>query len=229
MNTEQVFKQAKTYLRRYTRLDEQATSIGAAYAMATWISPEYNTVKYLQVLGEGGSGKSTLLHMLGSICLNPVFCKGGMSPNALLSMLNSAAHKEGATFCIDESEPSLKLYTEDGLTTFGAILVSGADQATRYLLRMERDHNQNTTPIPYDTFGPKILVRSTPITDPAIASRCITVTLKSTGKVLQVMDAMINLDADMQKTISAIFEWRLDTKKYPNTFMGLFQHLLDMG
>lgn len=228
MNTEQVFKQAKAYLRRYTRLDEQGTSIGAAYAMSTWISPAYNTVKYLQILGEGGSGKSVLLHVLGSICLNPIFAKGGMSPNAMLYMLNSVGYKEGATICIDESE-GIDIYKEGGLTTFGAILSVGADHATRYLLRLDRDHNQNVTPMSYDTFGPKLLVRNTPITDPAIASRCITVTLKNTGKVLQVMDAMINLDNDMQSTISVIFEWRLDTKKYPKTFMGLFQHLLDLA
>lgn len=221
MDTQQVFQQTKAYLRRFTRLDDQASSIGAAYAMASWISPAYNTVKYLQILGDASTGKSTALHVLGSVCLNPIFCKGGMSPNAMLHMLNSVGHSEGATLCIDEGDTGMKTHTEAGLTTFGAILTVGADRATRYLLRGD-------LPASYDTFGPKILVRSTPITDPAIASKCITITTKSTGKNLPRLDFMNDLDQEMQITISAIFEWRLDTKIYPKTFMGLFQQLMEM-
>jgi hypothetical protein len=147
---------------------------GIAATMALWVVLTYvytawDSIPYLYVGGPLGSGKSTVFKVLSPMVIRPLV-SSNMSEAAMFRTL----HERGGTLLLDEAE-QLWESGADGLRT---MLLAGYQRGGK-ATRLE-EVNGTYKSVEFDVYGPKALacIRGLP---PALASRCITVTMFRAG------------------------------------------------
>jgi len=164
-DNEELFEAIMTWLKRVLVLGNEGelTAI-AAYAMMTWFVFRYDSVPYLRILGEYGTGKSTALRALSALCYRTVNISGVVSPAPIYRLIKQIK----GTLTIDEADLRGSTWRHQIIR----ILNHGYTRGVA-VVRMSRRHE----PEIFEPFGPKVIATREEFSDPALESRCLTITM----------------------------------------------------
>lgn len=159
-----VYKDVKSYFRRYVETDETEIGMLALYGTATHLYKDYQAFPILHITGDYETGKNRRLDLLHGICLNPIM----LSDASLPSLFRSIA-KEGCTIIIDEADSFLKY------GKFENFLLAGYKKGGK-ISRAKKDdnHPDGFKPVYFEVYCPKIVVTREGIQSEPLNSRAIT-------------------------------------------------------
>jgi len=144
-------------------IDEDSLAVLTAFTYHSWFYDSMESVPYLLILGDLGTAKTRILEIAGMLCFNATSL-GTAVTSANIFRLQDIAK---GTLMIDEFERN----QTDRSSNITQILNSGYRKSGA-VLRCEPKTNE---PIPYDTYGPKIIATRSMPEDDALVSRCIVV------------------------------------------------------
>lgn len=156
-------------LPNFLDLTRDQSLLVATFGLATWFPECFEFVPYLWPTGPLGSGKTKLLRFLKGICRRAVMV-GDVRGAAIYQLVDAWA----PTLIIDEFEQA----------------TSGTNSE---LLRLLRSGNQPDTPavrngVTFATFGFKAMSSRQPPVDGALASRCLTFSMRPTDRETMPLD-----------------------------------------
>ena len=158
------------FLKRFIYLENNNDYlIVAMYIILTYCPKTFNALPYLLVCGPQASGKTTLSEILHELCCNAKFASE-ISRAGIYRVL----HKQMATLLIDEAE----YLRQRKQHVYMNILRAGYRQSGRLTVA-----DKKYDAIHYELFGPKVLVNIGGISDPALLSRCIKISMAPAKKI----------------------------------------------
>ncbi|MDP8239662.1 MAG: hypothetical protein P9X24_11285 [Candidatus Hatepunaea meridiana] len=178
---EEIFENIMNWLERVLVLgSEGELAAMAAYAMMTWFVFCYDSVPYLRFLGEYGTGKSTALRALSELCYRAVNISGVMSPAPIYRLIKQIK----GTLVIDEADLRGSIWHNQVIR----ILNHGYTRGVA-VVRL----GCNREPETFEPFGPKVIATRAEFSDPALESRCLTITMKhrNTKDIMSLNDERI--------------------------------------
>ena len=164
-NYKLLYKDEKSYFKKYVATDDIEIAILALYATGTHIFERYQTYPILHITGDYATGKNRRLDLLASICLNPINLM-----NSSLSYLFRKLDEGKGTILIDEADKFLtdedmRNFLQAGYNKGGCIARSVQDNA----------HPKGFRPESFEVYSPKVLVTREGIETDALNSRSITI------------------------------------------------------
>jgi len=127
--------------------DEATHFIIAAYAMLTYIYPEFKQIARLLISGLAGSGKSTQTDLLAMVALNPLQ-SGDASKSSIFRSVESLA----GVVCIDNFDN----LSDDAKSDF-VQLYDTSFEDNRPVMRTEDGNRKGKTPTSYRTYCPMVV------------------------------------------------------------------------
>jgi hypothetical protein len=209
--TQETHEALKAYIHKYAQLPEIDESRAAAYAMMTWIYPEFDRLSYLLLVGESATGKTTCSRVIGHICYKPMFINGRRNAKSILVEMNLIR----GTAIIEEF-----VFSEDDEALVKKVLGVGRDKSAM-IMKTEPD---NKSVVAYSVFGPKIITsRFRP--EASIVSRSTVIKLKA-QKTLRPGLTLLNhvqLEKEAEKLAPKIKEWVEMTvhNEHPHSFTAM--------
>lgn len=170
----------------------------ALWTMLSYVYPAWDAVPYIYVGGPLGSGKTRVFEVLARLVYRPVG-----SSNLTAAYLFRTLHDRGGSLLLDEAE-RLKESTSDA-GEIRSILLAGYKRGGK-ATRLEPS-GDTFKPVEFDCYGPKAIACITGL-PPALASRCITVTMfraaPGSEKPKRRVDADPKLWADLRDDLHAL-------------------------
>jgi hypothetical protein len=177
----ELFLQIRSHVATYLDITCEAAFLVVAFALTTWFADRLPIAPYLTVCGPPESGKTTLERLLHCLCRRAIHAS-----DITRASLYRLAAQVRPTFLIDEAE-------------------FGRDRCSRDLQRLLRGGNRRGARIlangqAFENFGPKVISSRLPLTDFALTSRAVHLSLTPCDRVLPDLDweAEEQLAAEMQ-------------------------------
>lgn len=165
MDYTMLYKDSKSYFRKYVETDETEIGFLALYGTATHLYKNYRAFPLLNFNGDFATGKNRRLDLLNGICLNPII----LTNPSLPSLFRSIA-EEGCTILIDEADGLLK-YNQ-----FESFLLAGYKKGGKISRAKQDDvHPKGFKTVYFDVYCPKVLVTREGIQSEPLSSRAITI------------------------------------------------------
>jgi len=168
-SSEELFIEIGDLMRSHIDLPETSICLATAFVMSTWFVDNLTVAPYLWLCGPQGSGKTTLLRLLHCLCRRGIMLAGTIpSPLYFLPAL---------------LRPTL---------LFDELRFNGT-QHSHALESWLRAGNARGVPVAMaggvvDSFGAKVLCSRQPVSDMALASRALHVSMVPTRKNLRTLD-----------------------------------------
>ena len=205
-------EEIEEFINQYYILDTQYLSkIIAYYILLTWIYDAFKALPYLRAMGDFGSGKSEMMRRVGHICYRLYTASGA---NTSATFFRTHQMYKGTTF-IDESD----LHDGGDMTNDIIKFLNLGSMEGNYITRMTEtlDYygNKVLKPMPYPTFGPKLIAMRKDFKDKATGSRCLTIQVvgKSAEELVDKnVPFQINEAFETGATIlrNKLLRWRLE-------------------
>lgn len=167
----EIKEQVQKFIHKYLDVHPEAEAAIADYALRTW-QPRPKEVKYLQFIGNPATGKTRAGAVMAAICRNPLKADGSTSPASLAYLMGK---EPPCTLILDEA------YTHNDPNSELTKILNIGGRDGNYILKMVPE-GERLSAKGFDVFGYKVLMTVRKFRDPAIQSRCITVTLTGTER-----------------------------------------------
>lgn len=195
-----LFTSIRTFIRKWSDLEDRYEALAALYAMYTWAYDEFLEVPYLRVLADLGSGKSRLgVQVLGSICYKAFSTIAASSISPLFRTLDFL----GGTLVLDEADLG---DDSDKTSELVQMLNSGYIKG---LPMMRSEVSKGGFKVSkFHVFGPKIIISREHFKDSALESRCLVVRLGRTNRtdIPFLLDESLEAEASILR--NKLLMWR---------------------
>jgi hypothetical protein len=168
----------------------EALETVSLWVLLTYCYPAWPAVPYLHISGTLASGKTRLLDILSHLVRRPI-----VASSMTASLLFRTLHEQGGTLLLDEAET---LGQQSASSELRTVLLAGY-RASGRVARLRRDRS-GFRPVYFEVFGPKALggIGDVP---PALASRCIRLTMLRTEGNLSQVRARLDSAAETWQTL----------------------------
>lgn len=167
VDRKQLLQDIKDHINEHVEMDPRYVEVSARYTMMTWVYDRFHKIPYLRILGPWGTGKSRYLEVVGGLCYHRSLLGEGITQANIYRWM---ARYPG-TLLLDEADFA---NTKDGLLVQ---ILNGGYSREGVVIRSERT-GRGYTPVPYKTFGPKILATNTHYENDSLESRFLTIYAK---------------------------------------------------
>ena len=174
-------------------LDNLSIEVLTAFTYFSWFYDSTETAPYLLVIGDLGTAKTRVLDIAKMLCFNATMLGTAVTAANIFRLQNVTK----GTLLVDEFERRQSNRASD----ITQILNSGYRNGG-VVLRCEPKTNE---PIPYDTYGPKIIATRSMPDDDALVSRCFILgTKRKTVKELKANNIPLDLNNKHRKQAALI-------------------------
>ena len=163
-----LFLEIRKFIMKYVQVESPTfRGLLASYVLMTWVYDLFDAVPYLRTQGDYGSGKTRAIQVVGSISRRGIMAGGAITAAPIFRVLE----RYQGTLVIDEAD----FNDSDSWSEITKILNCGYMRGFP-VLRVERD-SEGFDVRAYDCYGPKILSTRRRFADPALESRCLSMTM----------------------------------------------------
>jgi hypothetical protein len=186
-----LFKEVGSAIAEFVDLGYEQVRLVSAFVLASWFPDCFEAAPYLWVVGPLGSGKTKLLKLLWCLCRRGLIA-GDVRSGSLYKLVDACA----PTLIIDE-------------------LDQGSAGASTELLRLLRTGSVPGVPTfrngrQYSTYGLKVIASRQPISDAALLSRGVIISMLPSG------DDTAPLDEAAMQRLEKVYQAKLCVFRFEN-------------
>ncbi len=161
--TEELFTDIKTHLRKYMDLDDDDIELVTFFILSTWFYLKSDTVAYLRFIGDSGKGKSRMLTVVGDLCFYPLMV-GGTATRSAIMRIQELYH---GTLVLDEAD-----FAGDKENEMAKYINTGFERRKVAIITNKNDPSKVEI---FDAFSPKIFAMREPFRDSATEGRLLSI------------------------------------------------------
>jgi len=161
-------------IKKYVDVDEDDRKLAIHSTQSSWLQELATVYNYIHPMGDTETGKTRLREILARLYYH---CLQSSASATAASMFRLVEKWRPCSFACDEDE-YLKGTTDTDRNLMMKALRAGTHQGAAII----RCDDENKNPILYDCGCPKIFSTREPITDMALASRCLRIQMESTNR-----------------------------------------------
>jgi len=185
----ELLREIQSFIHMYLDISPKHEQLCSIYVLSTWLYDNKDTVCYLRFIGDTGTGKSRALKVVGNLCYKTINMAGALTPAPIFRVID----KYHGTLIVDEAD--WKQSSEQSEITK---ILNGGFEKNMPVWRCSPDNPEDVQT--FNTFCPKVLATRREFHDPALESRCITITMEETGRT----DIPVQLKATFYEEQSAL-------------------------
>jgi hypothetical protein len=197
---EDLIQEIKDIIGQYIDMSPDDLLFSTYYILVSWVFDQIDTICYLRFMGDTGTGKSTALDVIGKLCYKPMMAAGAVTPAPIYRLIR----KWGGSLILDEGDMKFSDVESDIVKIFNCGFNRG-----RSVVRCLMDDPVKM--ITSQVYGPKVFSTRQSFDDKALESRCLTIQMEATDRLLPIADGKTFLRR-MEHLRNKLLVWRF--RKY---------------
>lgn len=201
-STEKLIEDIKNFISKYCYMPEFWVNVSAHYALLSWIFERFESIPYLEFLGDKDSGKTRIGKTISECCYNTVKMNGAGSIPVLFRLID----RYRGTIFIDEAD-----YRNSEFDSELAKIINCGYTKDGAVWRVDQvDHKYE--PRAFGVYGPKILSHREPYKDDATRSRCISFVVPKESQIPKHIPIQLPFEFNTEGEIirNKCLKWRFD-------------------